>query len=115
VSVSDERLAEITTHYGPLCRKRGPNSRNKPSVRRDTYEALRELQALREQVRLYLDREACSFLRNVLSQGMAIQMDAAAGRYQRSEEVSIRLDAAARERRDQMEAALIGPLPGGDA
>jgi hypothetical protein len=48
MSVSDERLAEITAHYGPLCRKRGPNSRNKPSVRRDTYEALRELAELRE-------------------------------------------------------------------
>jgi hypothetical protein len=49
--ISDARLAEVTAHYGPLCRKRGPLSRKKPSVRRDTYTALRELAELREQVR----------------------------------------------------------------
>lgn len=60
-------------------------------------------------IEAWTENEAWSFLRNVLAQGMAIQMDAAAGKYQRSEEVSIRLDGAARERRDQMQAALAAP------
>jgi hypothetical protein len=47
--------------------------------------------------------ELWSFLRNVLSQGTAIQMDAQAGRYKSSEEISIRLDTAARERADEFE------------
>lgn len=64
-----------------------------------------------DHIEKWTERELWSFLRSVLSQGMAIQMDAAAGKYQRSEEVSIRLDAAARERRDQMQAELGRTLP----
>lgn len=46
--------------------------------------------------------ELWSFLRRVLSQGGDIQLDANAGKYKSHEELSIRLDAAARERADEL-------------
>jgi len=50
--------------------------------------------------------ELWSFLRNVLSQGGAIQQDYDAGKYNCYEEYSIRLDGAARERAEQLEAII---------
>lgn len=49
---------------------------------------------------------AWSFLRNVLSQGMAIQQDYQAGKYADYELLSARLDEAARERDDELLRAL---------
>jgi len=49
-----------------------------------------------------------SFMRSVLSQGGAIQQDYQAGKYESYEHYSARLDAAARERTDQLVAALRG-------
>lgn len=42
-----------------------------------------------------------SFFRSILSQGISIEQDAQAGRYKSYEELSARLDAAARERLDE--------------
>lgn len=50
--------------------------------------------------------EIWSFIRNVLSQGMAIQMDVQAGKYKDTELVHCRLDEAARERVDELERLL---------
>ncbi len=49
---------------------------------------------------------AWSFLRDVLSQGTAIQMDYAAGKYPDYEHFAMRMDAAARERAEQLENVL---------
>lgn len=57
--------------------------------------ALRELEAERDRLRKPL---LWSFIRTLLSQGMSIQQDYDAGKYKDYEEVSARLDAAARER-----------------
>lgn len=59
-----------------------------------------------ERVTEWLEREAWGFLRNVLNQGMAIQMDYQGGKYETYEHLSARLDEAARERCDQMVAAI---------
>lgn len=47
------------------------------------------------------------FLRNVLTQGMAIQMDVQAGKYPDSELMHCRLDEAARERAEQLQQLLV--------
>ena len=52
-----------------------------------------------------------SFLRDVLSQGAAIQMDYSAGKYGGYEAYSARVDAAARERADYIAAALSPAFP----
>jgi len=54
-----------------------------------------ELEAERDRLREAL---SWSFIRTLLSQGMSIQQDYDAGKYKDYEEVSARLDAAARER-----------------
>jgi len=54
-----------------------------------------ELEAERDRLRKTL---SWSFIRTLLSQGMSIQQDYDAGKYKDYEEVSARLDAAARER-----------------
>jgi len=46
------------------------------------------------------------FLKSVLEQGAAIQQDYAAGRYKCYEEYAARMDTAARERADELEAAI---------
>lgn len=58
-----------------------------------------------------LDRgDLWSFLRDVLSQGTAIQMDYAAGKYGGYEAFSARMDASARERADEFSARLAAAL-----
>lgn len=47
-----------------------------------------------------------SFLRRVMDQGGAIQMDYQAGKYESYEHYSARLDEAARERTDELEELL---------
>jgi len=55
------------------------------------------------------DGELWSLLRNVLNQGMAIQMDNANGKYPSYEHLSARLDEAARERLGELEAIISDP------
>jgi hypothetical protein len=50
------------------------------------------------------DGELWSLVRSLISQGTYIQMDASAGKYQTSEEVFMRIDEAAREKADEIEA-----------
>lgn len=54
------------------------------------------------------DGELWSFFRKLISQGTDIEMDRAAGRYNRYEEFSARLDAAARERVAQFKELSLG-------
>lgn len=56
--------------------------------------------------------ELWSFLRSVLSQGGAIQQDYEAGKFKCYEEYSARVDAAARERADELEALIGGNSDG---
>ena len=52
------------------------------------------------------DGDLWSFLRSVLEQGVAIQQDYAAGKYESYEHYAIRVDGAARERVEQLRALL---------
>jgi hypothetical protein len=51
------------------------------------------------------------FMRSVLEQGRSIQMDNATGKYERYEQLSARIDCAARERADEFEAQFTAPQP----
>lgn len=71
---------------------------------------VRELETERAGLQIISDRgELWSFFRDVMSQGTAIQMDYAAGKYGGYEAFSARLDAAARERADQFAGRLSMP------
>lgn len=54
--------------------------------------------------------DAWSFLRNVLTQGMAIQMDYHGGKYANYELLSARLDEAAREREVTLRELIARPI-----
>ena len=60
-----------------------------------THAKVAKLEAERDALRAAL---SWSFVRTLLSQGMAIQQDYDAGKYKNYEEVAARLDEAARER-----------------
>lgn len=96
--------------YDPGTYRGAPDQRRIPELTPDEALALQQQLAERDErlkaVDRFMDREAWSFLRWVLSQGMAIEVDARNGHYKSNEEISVRLDTAANERVGLMKATL---------